>query len=754
MTSTTIRQSLRRKIFIRCTALVGVALIATGTLSVITTESLVRQKAVEDLVFLAVARSDALKQQLDQNRTIARLLASDAQTISLLQQRTPRVGELRSHILMQKSLLPDIESVIITNTKGIIISATDSLLEQKDISQFEHVQRGGNGTYIGSIDFLSTRRTYAIASPVRGSTGEFLGVLIVEFPVSLLYALISGEEKVGQTGNFLLLEPRTHGDACINPKQSVLSLKGIIVSTLEGNTGDSYRKMSTSELCALAARGSNGVLHAKNSDGKNMLAAKQELQEIGLVIVAAVSEKEVLAPMQLLVAILIGTTCILLLLVTLIAVRLSRDIIIPIWKLREGLQKLNAGNFAYEATLLTGDELEMLDSEISELAVRLSKAYTSLEERVQERTRELESEHAKDEALLESIGEGFLAIDLQGKILATNHAAEVLLQWNRTEIIDHHFGALLHLKKERDGKPLGPNEHLIQRALTERVTVGTTPSETILCERKNGDSFPISISATPFLLGMQMQGVVVTLRDISEEKRIDRMKSEFISLASHQLRTPLTSIGWYIELLQNEWTNLTEDQKEYVSQILGSHRRMVELVNSLLNVSRIELGHVKIDPKEITIAEIIRVPLENLKPQIGQKNQKFVERIPDLTVSVDPDLVRMVLENLLSNSVKYTTENGTIEVSVIADTDELQFSVHDTGLGIPREQQGRIFEKLFRANNVLKADTQGTGIGLYIAKNTVESWGGKLWFESTEGKGTRFAFTVPRIMQKMGDDDV
>jgi len=754
MTSTTIRQSLRRKIFVRCTALVGIALVATGTLSVITTQSLVRQKAIEDLVFLSAERSEALKQQIDRDRTIARFLASDEQTLSFLQKKPLRTNDLRSHLLSQTALLPGIESILITNAKGIIVSATDSLMEGADIAHFEHVLRGANGTYVGSIDFLGTKRTYAIATPVRGISGEFLGVLITEFPVAGLYSLLSGAEKVGQTGNFLLLEPRAYGSACINPKQSVLSSKGIMMSKLEAGIVDAHIPINTSELCSLAAIGGQGILRAKNGDGIAMIAAKQELQEIGLVIVAAVTEQEVFAPMQLLVAILVGTTCILLLLVTLIAIRLSREIVSPIWKLREGLQKLNAGNFSYEETLLTGDELEMLDSEIGQLSKRLSKAYTSLEERVQERTHELESEHAKDEALLESIGEGFLAIDLQGKILATNHAAEVLLQWNRSEIIDHHFGTLLHLRKERDGKPLGPNEHLIQRALTERVIIATTPSETILCERKNGDSFPISISATPFLLGMQMQGVVVTLRDISEEKRIDRMKSEFISLASHQLRTPLTSIGWYIELLQNEWSNLTQDQKEYVSQILGSHRRMVELVNSLLNVSRIELGRIKIDPKELTIEEIIRIPLENLKPQISQKNLKFVERIPDITVSVDPDLVRMVLENLLSNSVKYTTENGTIEVSVIADTEELQFCVHDTGLGIPREQQGRIFEKLFRADNVLKSDTQGTGIGLYIAKNTVESWGGKLWFESTEGKGTRFAFTLPRTMQKMGEDDV
>ena len=340
---------------------------------------------------------------------------------------------------------------------------------------------------------------------------------------------------------------------------------------------------------------------------------------------------------------------------------------------------------------------------------------------------------------------------MHGTILATNRAAETMLTWNRSEIINHHFESILHLKG-RDGKPIPPNEHIIQRALTEKMTMNTSPTETFLCERRDGTSFPISMSATPFLLGMEMHGIVVTIRDITEEKRIDRMKSEFISLASHQLRTPLTAIGWYIELLQTEEETLSTDQKEYVAQILGSHRRMVELVNSLLNVSRIELGHVKIDPKDLTIAELLRIPLENLKPQIEQRHQALLQRIPDLSASLDPDLVRMVVENLLSNAVKYTPEGGTIEMSVVADAEELRFCVEDTGLGIPHSQQGRIFEKLFRADNVLKSDTVGTGIGLYIAKSTVEAWGGKLWFKSREGKGTSFFFTTPRAMLKTEED--
>lgn len=749
MKSTTIRTSLRRKIFLRLTSLVGLALIATGSLSVFTTRSLIRESATEDLLFLALERSEAVENLLDQNRTMTRVLASEEEIEKSLEQ-SGSLSALRAFLQDKRELIPSIENLLVLNEEGIILAATDSDLEGKDLSFSDYVRRGSHGTYLEPFHLLEAKRTYAIASPVRAENGLLLGIMIAEFPMQEVHSLLSGEKKLGRTGAFFLFESNGH-PVCINPRHHVLSSRGVIAGILQEQDSLS-QKGENSELCSLAASGDQSILRARDANDRMVLAASNELKDIGIGIMAAVEEKEIFAPMQLLLAILIGTTCILFLLVTLIASRLSREIVLPIWKLRESLQRLNTGSFSHTQGVFTGDELEVLDDEVGQLAVRLKEAYISLEEKVQERTQELNTAHAKDEALLESIGEGILAIDLYGKVLATNRSAELLLQWDRSEIIGHHFLSFLHLTS-RDGKPVAPSEHAVQRALTEKTVVQTVPSETTLCERKDGSSFPIALTATPFLLQMEMQGMVVTIRDITEEKRIDRMKSEFISLASHQLRTPMTAIGWYIELLQNERTNLTEDQKDYVGQIIGSHRRMVELVNSLLNVSRIELGHIKIDPKEMTIKEVIRVPLENLKTQIEQKELSLVERIPGITVSVDPDLVRMVLENILSNAVKYTPAKGTIEISVIADKEELQFAVQDTGLGIPRAQQGRIFEKLFRADNVLKADTEGTGIGLYIAKSTAEAWGGHLWFESAEGRGTRFFFTVPRRMEKVGEEN-
>jgi signal transduction histidine kinase len=290
----------------------------------------------------------------------------------------------------------------------------------------------------------------------------------------------------------------------------------------------------------------------------------------------------------------------------------------------------------------------------------------------------------------------------------------------------------------------------VQRAIDERVTARTAPGRTVSGERRDGTTIPIALIAKPFLIGMEMRGVVVTFRDMTEERKIDMMKTEFISLASHQLRTPLTAIGWYVELLEKDIEHvLSLEQKDYITQIVDSHRRMVDLVNALLNVSRIELGRLKIDPEETDVRALVDATVRELTPQIQVKKLRFRARLPRaLTALIDARLVQIVLENILSNAVKYTPAGGSVELTLIASPEEMLFEVQDTGYGIPKSQEHRIFEKLFRADNILKTDTVGTGLGLYIAKFSVEAWGGRLWFESKEGQGSVFHFTVPLKMRR------
>jgi signal transduction histidine kinase len=262
----------------------------------------------------------------------------------------------------------------------------------------------------------------------------------------------------------------------------------------------------------------------------------------------------------------------------------------------------------------------------------------------------------------------------------------------------------------------------------------------------------VSITATPVVLDTKPTGVIMVFHDITKEKEIDKAKTEFVSLASHQLRTPLSAVNWYVEmLLSGDAGTLNSEQKKYLDEVYKGNQRMVELVNSLLNVSRLELGTFLIEPKPTDVVLLAQSVADEQKLQIDQKkilfSFLFEKNIP--VIQADPKLLRMVLQNLLVNAVKYTPEKGTIALSIsLADKKDLLIKISDTGYGIPKHQQDKIFTKLFRADNVREKDTQGTGLGLYIVKSIMDHSGGKIWFESEENKGTTFFVRLPLVGMK------
>lgn len=267
--------------------------------------------------------------------------------------------------------------------------------------------------------------------------------------------------------------------------------------------------------------------------------------------------------------------------------------------------------------------------------------------------------------------------------------------------------------------------------------------------RKDGTSYQALSSISPILNKHgALEFFVGIERDITKEKEIDNAKTEFVSLASHQLRTPLSAINWYTEMLLSEDAgSITDTQREYLNEVSHGSRRMVELVNALLNVSRIELGTFAVQPEPTDVVELARDVLNELKPKISEKKlfieEKFSEHLPK--VLVDPKLTRIVFQNLLTNAVKYTPEEGKISVSIALGEDGKMFtiSVSDTGYGIPAEDRPRIFTKLFRASNIREKETDGTGLGLYIVKSIAEHSGGTVTFTSKEGKGTTFTLMLP-----------
>jgi signal transduction histidine kinase len=266
-------------------------------------------------------------------------------------------------------------------------------------------------------------------------------------------------------------------------------------------------------------------------------------------------------------------------------------------------------------------------------------------------------------------------------------------------------------------------------------------------KRKNGELYTAFASITPILDRKgEVEFFVALERDITKEKQIDKAKTEFVSLASHQLRTPLSAINWYAEmLLAGDAGKLNTEQDKYIKEIYNGNQRMVALVNALLNVSRIELGTFAVEPQPTDFSAVAKSVIGEVQPQIKEKKINFSfnydKTLP--LIEADPKLVRILIQNLLTNAIKYTPVNGKISITLIKKGSNVEISVADTGYGIPEAAKHKIFEKLYRADNVREKETEGTGLGLYIVKNIVDQDSGKVWFESEENKGSIFHISLP-----------
>ena len=249
-----------------------------------------------------------------------------------------------------------------------------------------------------------------------------------------------------------------------------------------------------------------------------------------------------------------------------------------------------------------------------------------------------------------------------------------------------------------------------------------------------------SVVAILFTIGNFM------IKSLEEMARANKMKTEFVSVASHQLKTPLSEINWEIELLiSKNKEGLSAKQFEIVSAIAHSNEKMMRLVNDLLDVARIDQGSLALIYEDVALDKVIdETIIGNLILAESRKVKLNVKMDKDLPkICSDKRRVLVVLDNLISNAIKYTKEGGKVEVLAQKNKDSILISIKDNGVGIPKSQQGNIYQKFFRSDNAIKNQTEGTGLGLYIAKNIVEQSGGKIWFESEENVGTTFWFTLP-----------
>ncbi|HEX3584226.1 MAG TPA: ATP-binding protein, partial [Thermoanaerobaculia bacterium] len=348
---------------------------------------------------------------------------------------------------------------------------------------------------------------------------------------------------------------------------------------------------------------------------------------------------------------------------------------------------------------------------------------------------------ARLDSILSSMTDGLWVYGAKGEVVDVNQAALAMFGLgSRTEAIENGSFDRFSLRYP-DGRPVPVDDLPFSRALSG----GIVPDYLAIGRHLiTGKDLDLSIAAAPIESG-GVVGAVLVIRDITALQELDRKKDEFLSVASHELRTPLTTIKGYTQLLAQTVNDLSSDERStYLTAVLGEIDRMMGLISELLDVSRIETNRLQIHPQPIRWTEFLERRASAFRVQNpGRSIRLDTSRAIDRIVTADPDRMRQVIDNLLSNALKYSPEATDIDVTVSVDDDQIATCVSDHGIGIPKDEIPQLFERFHRARNVSSRYYGGLGLGLYIAKAIIEAHRGSITVESEEGQGSRFTIRLP-----------
>ncbi len=368
-----------------------------------------------------------------------------------------------------------------------------------------------------------------------------------------------------------------------------------------------------------------------------------------------------------------------------------------------------------------------------------------LKAEVEDLQRQLASERIMHNALLDSLDEGLVVIGPQGYIREVNTYAVQVLGFREDELVGERFSHVLVAIDDH-----GEEITLLNRPMTEAFVKGRPVTAYTNIRRKDGSAIPVALTASPIIVDGRPAGAIDAFRDLTKERQLDLAKNEFVSLASHQLRTPASGVKAVLHMLASgDFGPLSDVQRKYLQRAIDSNDRQIRIIEDLLNVARADAGTFDLALDYINLAELVRAVAYEHQAPMAAKQQSFEADIPDeLWAVVDGPKLEMVADNLISNAVKYTPAAGRIMVTLQQSHQEVILTVTDTGVGIAPEQLPVIFAKFGRVENELSAPADGTGLGLYLAKHLVLLHNGDITVASRPGRGSTFRVNLPIIREE------
>jgi PAS domain S-box-containing protein len=710
--------------------LTGFIVLLLTTLSFLIARSILEQSVLSQLSSVAAISEDALEQTLQAHRERASLLSAHTDIRSLL-----RGGALRTALSQlfeqMRRAEPSLAGVEVYDSTGRMLDSVGEGAGLPDDVMATPQYR--------TVTDESGWRWYDVRMPVWVD-GHISGYLTLRYDAQPLIARFTAVAPSLGSGSQVLLIRSENGEVQLlhlaqeSDTSYILSLGSVTDATL----------MAMPWLSSL--KGEEGVIRSSDEKGTDMLIAYRYLPTLGWGMAFLVDREVALVQVRTLAFTHAAIGTLLLFLSALLAWFLARQLTQPLRSLTQRVQHLQPGSWTMHRLVHTGDEVELLENMLVDMAGRLQNVYQSQEREIRQRTEELRHQYALDRTILDTIEYGLITVDRKGHITGINRAGLLLLGEKSEHVLGTPVQNVLRICGHR-GELLKGAHPLLQCMKTGHVQ--KAPVSAHFNVRRDDDTLlPVLYTVSPFSTGKKIAGAVMVFQDVTEERKVDYLKSEFISLASHQLRTPLSALRWYTELLSDTSAHLNTDQREYVRQMKTSLERMNTLLMSLLSASRMETQEVRPSVVDTDINALLHELLGDFQPLVQEAGLKSALALPHKAVhiSTDPTLLRIVLQNLLNNAVKYSVKNSkeTVVLELTEKASGITFVVRDEGIGIPSEEQKRIFQKFFRAKNVRKIDTDGNGLGLYITKTIIERLGGTIHFKSTENKGSVFTVTLPK----------
>ncbi len=370
----------------------------------------------------------------------------------------------------------------------------------------------------------------------------------------------------------------------------------------------------------------------------------------------------------------------------------------------------------------------------------------------------LRDEKLKSDLILSAIEDGVVLIDSQRVIQLFNPAAGKISGWNPKEAIGIDQKNVLQLVNDK-GESYIEEQDPFTRAFKDKASVH---DRNAYLKTRSGSALSLDITVSP-LVGPEgnAQGAVAVFRDVSEQRRQEQQRAEFISTASHEMRTPVAAIEGYLALaLNDKVSNIDVKARGFLEKAHDSTKHLGQLFQDLLTSAKAEDGRIANHPSVVEISSILETLTDGLKFAAQKKNLNvdFVIGAPNSVIDargdnvvkplyytyVDPDRLREVITNLFDNAVKYT-DNGKITLGLTGDNNVVQVRVSDTGHGIPAEDIPHLFQKFYRVDSSATRTVGGTGLGLFICRKIIELYNGRIWVESTVGKGSTFYINLPRL---------